>query len=74
VSGETACNQFTLESGSSARQASRMASDLIVCQVGSMMRHERVVKYTWSAILSGWPSPTDSEVKRKVLPLVPFTW
>merc|ERR1719210_2644817 len=22
---------------------------------------------TWSAILSGWPSPTDSEAKRKVL-------
>jgi hypothetical protein len=24
------------------------------------------------AILSGWPSPTDSEVKRKVPGLVPF--
>ena len=27
----------------------------------------RMASETWSAILSGWPSPTDSEVKRKAL-------
>jgi len=43
-----AVSQATFELGSSARQASRMASE------------------TWSQILSGWPSPTDSEVKRKL--------
>lgn len=31
--GEAACDQRTLERGSSARQASRIASDLTACQV-----------------------------------------
>src|ERR1700688_3929220 len=39
-------SQATRLEGSSARQASRMASEI------------------WSAILSGWPSVTDSEVNR----------
>src|SRR5579863_1755355 len=39
-------SQATRLMGSSARQASRMASEI------------------WSAILSGWPSVTDSEVNR----------
>src|ERR1017187_7678386 len=39
-------SQATRLMGSSARQASRTASEI------------------WSAILSGWPSVTDSEVKR----------
>src|SRR6185437_16449050 len=39
-------SQATRLMGSSARQASRIASE------------------TWSAILSGWPSVTDSDVKR----------
>src|ERR1700680_2615345 len=39
-------SQATRLEESSARQASRMASEI------------------WSAILSGWPSVTDSEVKR----------
>src|SRR5579864_6026829 len=39
-------SQATRLAGSSARQASRMASEI------------------WSAILSGWPSVTDSDVKR----------
>src|SRR5271169_1705704 len=40
-------SQATRLKGSSARQASTMASDI------------------WSAILSGWPSVTDSEVNKK---------
>src|SRR6202035_4157872 len=39
-------SQATRLDGSSARQASRIASEI------------------WSAILSGWPSVTDSDVKR----------
>ena len=39
-------SQATRLDGSSARQASRTASEI------------------WSAILSGWPSVTDSDVKR----------
>src|SRR5436190_8666508 len=39
-------SQATRLAGSSARQASRMASEI------------------WSAILSGWPSVTDSEVNK----------
>ena len=49
-----AVSQATFERGSTARQASKTASD------------------TWSAILSGCPSPTDSEVKRKVGFLTPL--
>src|SRR5467141_2470759 len=41
-------SQATRLDGSSARQASRIASEI------------------WSAILSGWPSVTDSDVKRKL--------
>src|SRR5215471_16559100 len=40
-------SQATRLTGSSARQASRIASEI------------------WSAILSGWPSVTDSEVNKK---------
>src|SRR5579872_7568962 len=40
-------SQATRLTGSSVRQASRMASEI------------------WSAILSGWPSVTDSEVNKK---------
>src|SRR5581483_168710 len=40
-------SQATRLTGSSRRQASRMASEI------------------WSAILSGWPSVTDSEVNKK---------
>src|SRR5205809_5122402 len=42
----TAVSQATRASGSLARMASRMASEI------------------WSASLSGWPSVTDSDVKR----------
>src|ERR1700692_3474046 len=41
-------SQATRLEGSSARQASRIASEI------------------WSAILSGWPSVTDSEVNRNL--------
>src|SRR5213080_3955188 len=48
-------SQATRPRGSSARTASRTASEI------------------WSAILSGWPSVTDSEVKRKVRSAIGLT-
>lgn len=49
-----AVSHATLDHGSSARQASRMASEI------------------WSAILSGWPSPTDSAaISSRVSPVLP---
>jgi hypothetical protein len=85
-----AVSQATLESGSSLRQASRMASE--TWSLGKVSAMDAVVpawletcseyktpdsenksalvpcrkKRPAYQILSGWPSPTDSEVKRKL--------
>lgn len=65
---------LTLEYGSCSRQASRMASDTLEegdgdqPQLCSQVADGEFLRHTWSQSLSGWPSFTDSLVKRKVSP------